>query len=429
MRVRLVGHVGPPEALNLLQDSCRENGMPITSPRIRGLASVLIVAMFATGCGSEADPELAATTSTNTQPTTSEEIATSTSTTATSTTEVVQPPAPALDDGVAPPPPSLPPIPAFPDSLGAPPAPPVGLTEFVAGHNRLDADRINLIFSQWGWDDFDLYRATVELFLNWDGHAKLVDEHGYLSPDGKEAVLGLFGIEPFRSNRHLFNIWITEQAPPGPALWLNTDDDPFDLPDQVIATLALEPWLEVPGISPGVAGLDASFSGFATAAIPTRNGDDPFSNLMVSIDSRYPASHILLLPHELGHAMFGLADEYVGRSGGDDGAARGDIWPSCAGSLETAQAWWGDMIGEYDPMIDIWAQELAAAGDPTPWEDIEVHRDLVRTANIADGCWGNPGTFLSAEDTMMGFNEPAYGLTNRRRAEQILELWTGKVPS
>jgi hypothetical protein len=302
--------------------------------------------------------------------------------------------------------------------------PPEGLVALVEGHNDLTADRINLIFAPWGWEDLNDYRSVAVLFLGWDQRAQLFDDSGRPATDpalATGAELGLFGFEPFRSNRDKFNVWITEQSPPGPALWLNTDEVPFGLPDQSIVTLALDPDREVPGIY-SVAGQDVAFSLQQT---PVRSGSDSVANAMVFVRSGYPAGTMIDLPHELGHALFSLADEYVGRVGGDSGSARPDVWPSCAASRETGEAWWGDLAGEYDPMIDVWAEELEAAGFGDRVGEIDFWRDQVRTDFIEGGCWGDPGSFRSAEDTLMGFNLPAFGLTNRRSAERILALWEG----
>jgi len=330
------------------------------------------------------------------------------------------------DPNLAPLPPELPPIEPFPSDLPPPPSIPAGLEELVAGHNRLDADRINLVFSPWGWEDNQRFRRVVEQYVNWDGHVQMVDGDGLLDPGGTDAALGLFSFDPFRSNRHLFNVWITEIEPPAPVLWLNaTEPEPFDLPDMSIITLALDPESEFPGIG-SRAGNQEVFASNVDAA-PQRAGDDSVANVMVAVGSDYPPVKSIEMIHELGHALFGFADEYVGRVGNDEGSPRLDFFPSCPASRETAEAWWGETLGEYDPQIDIWAQEMAAGGATFAWDDIEYFRDLVRTDLIEGGCFGVEGSFRSAEDTLMGFNQWAMGLPNRQRAEDILALWTGEV--
>ena len=176
----------------------------------------------------------------------------------------------------------------------------------------------------------------------------------------------------------------------------------------------------VPGIT-SVSGIDSQF--FDPEPL-RRLDDDPFANVMVNVEPWDQVASLRLAPHELGHALFGLTDEYIGRVGGD-GVPRRDTWPSCAQSLDTARSWWASDLGEYDPMIDIWIEEMQSAGLGHTFEP-DALRDENRTDYIAGGCFGEPGSFRSAEDTLMGLRSPAFGVTNRRWAERILALWSGE---
>ena len=294
----------------------------------------------------------------------------------------------------------------------------------MAGHNDPWADRINLVLAPWGWDDLAEFEAIAVMFLGWDQRAQLFDSDGRpTSESGFSAELGLFGWEPFRSNQHLFNVWITDIEPPGPALWLNnTEPTPFDVPDLSVVTLALDPWDEVPGIT-SVAGQDVAFS---NQQMPQREGNDSMANAMVAVPSVFPATVMRDLPHELGHALFGLADEYVGRIGGDGVPRLQSYWPSCAIDQATAEEWWGDLVGQVDPMPALWLDEMLAAGFPPAEDELAFWEASVRIDYIDGGCHGDPGSVRAADDTMMGFNAPGFGLVNLRHAEAILELWEGK---
>jgi hypothetical protein len=298
-------------------------------------------------------------------------------------------------------------------------AAPAGLRPLIPGHNRLDARRINLIFAPYGWDDLGAFEEIARWFLGWDGHALLSDADGWPVTDASRAEhadLGLFGIEPFRSHRGSFNLWIADTGPSEDSEWIYGPDPFADVPYRVVITLAFDP----PEGSNG----SYSHSGQDQKVWWPNNvaadDTDPFTNVVVAVWSWYPASSIAVVPHELGHALFGLADEY-GWYWDPDPYPRGDIGPSCAASRATAEAWWGDLIGQYDPMIDVWIDEMTAAGferqvvgGSSSW------RDKVRVAYVAGGCFGLEGSFRSAEDTMMGFNLPAFGLTNRRWMEEVL---------
>lgn len=304
---------------------------------------------------------------------------------------------------------------------------PHGLTPVIDGHNNLDADRINLVFASWGWDDLDLFGSVLDLYLGWNGRAQLIDIDGQPTTDPEQAVraeLGLFGIEPFRSTKTRFNLWVTDRQPSGPADWIDPAADPFTLPDHTTIVLALDPEAEIPDVR-SIAGQNYLFRpGTENPGQLQRRSDDPFANIMIAVNSQSPATAALDLPHELGHALFGLADEYVGRRNPDE-EPRSDFWPSCAASKATAESWWGDLIGQHDPMIDIWYDEMTAVGFGDRIANRSYYQQLVTTDYIETGCFGVPGSIRSAQDTLMGFNTPAYGLTNRRRAEHIINLWSG----
>ena len=77
----------------------------------------------------------------------------------------------------------------------------------------------------------------------------------------------------------------------------------------------------------------------------------------------------------------------------------------------------------YDPaVISIAEMEAAGLGDTF---DAAFVRDENRTDYVAGGCFGDSDTYRSAQDTLMGLDSPAFGITNRRWAEQILDLWEG----
>jgi hypothetical protein len=302
---------------------------------------------------------------------------------------------------------------------------PEGLTSLVAGHNDIDADRINLIFTGWGWDGGSAELAPiVDMFLGWDGTAQVYTTSGRpaAADDGAAAELGLFGWEPFRSNRDRFNVWLSDLSPEGPVDWLNGNKpDPLDIPNAVYVVMALDVdrVLENPN---SLAGQLTEI----TQPDPVRLSDDPFDNVMISVVSQYPALTLLDLPHELGHALFNLPDEYVGRSFGYTGD-RNSFYPSCPADLETAQAWWGDRLGETDPSVDTWAAELTAAGYPPDPERVDAVRAATTLALVEGGCFDVPGSYRMAEDTLMGYATPGFGVANVEAGHAVLDLFAGSA--
>jgi hypothetical protein len=149
----------------------------------------------------------------------------------------------------------------------------------------------------------------------------------------------------------------------------------------------------------------------------------PFANSVLVLDSAYLSGGINDLPHELGHALFNLADEYVGEVYGFDGRIDLSSWPSCAGDVEEADEWWGDVEGAVDPMVSIWVAEMEDAGFAVP--NREAVASLVEVGVVDGGCYGVPGSVRATVDSLMNTSIPVLGVVNRRWSEQILDLWAG----
>jgi len=356
-----------------------------------GLALGLIVA----GCRGSSDPT---TTTTVSEPTT---------TVSTSTTTTEPPTTTTTEAGLA---------------IGEQ-VPGTALWALVSG-NDLEADRINLIFAPWGWDAYDNFEATAADMLSWDGNAYLISEAGAIVHDPLDAVearLGVFGIEPWRSARNLFNVWITDVEPETPVAWLNEGEPPFDLPDQSVMILAWDADRFNPDLT-SVAGLDVHFVGPGQPQRPLVGS--PFANAMAVVPSTYPALGFRTVPHELGHALFNLPDEYVGEQLGFDGRENLSSWPSCAEDKAEADEWWGDLIGDVDPMLDIFLAELEEAGLPSQFPRT-LWVESVEVSSVDGGCYGVDGSFRATFDSLMNNSPPILGSVNRRWAEEILDLWEG----
>lgn len=289
--------------------------------------------------------------------------------------------------------------------------------------NDPDSDRINLVFAPWGFLDHGAFVDLASQSLSWGGHAYYIDEHGEITNDpleARDAALGVFAIEPWRSSKDLFNVWYTDLEPETPVGWLNSDERPFALDDVVIVTLAIDAERFNPDLA-SVAGHDVVFVG---PGRPFRPSDgDPFANAVIPIDSEYPAGGLIDVAHELGHAMFNLPDEYVGDRFGFDGRKDLSSWPSCAQDRNEAASWWGDLTGDVDPMLIDWIDEMEDAGFPVGAED--SWREVIEVGAIDGGCYGVAGSARATVDSLMNSGIPVVGSVNRRWAEQVLALWDG----
>ena len=301
--------------------------------------------------------------------------------------------------------------------------PGMDLWALVSG-NDLDADRINLVFAPWGWDDRDAFLELVSGSLSWTGDGYLFDGGGQITSSVESAMgagLGLFAVEPWRSSVDLFNLWYTDLEPETPVSWLNSDDQPFPLDDVVVVTIAVDAYRFNPDLT-SVAGQDGAFVGPGPPQRP--DSGRPFAHGVVLVDSSYPVAGLIDIPHELGHGMFNLPDEYVGARFGFDGREDLSSWPSCAEDTVEGTAWWGDLEGDVDPMIDIWFDEMAAAGYPLG-DTRQYWETQIEVGAVDGGCYDVPGSVRATSDSLMNTSIPVLGSVNRQWAEQVFDLWEG----
>ena len=138
--------------------------------------------------------------------------------------------------------------------------------------------------------------------------------------DAVSAAFGVFSIEPWRSNRDLFIVWYLTKEVSNPARFLNTERDVSGLPDELVIFVtrdfAFDP----------VAGMTS----FLPPELPVRDGSHEFGDVILDVPSEFPYAPVTTLAHELGHGMFGLADEYVGDLLGYEGRLDLSSYPACA---------------------------------------------------------------------------------------------------
>ena len=164
---------------------------------------------------------------------------------------------------------------------------------------------------------------------------------------------------------------------------------------------------------------------FIPPELPKRDGSQEFGDVILDVPSEFPYVAVTTLAHELGHAMFGLSDEYVGDFLGYDGRLDLSSYPSCAEDLVEAESWWGDLAGEVDPMFDVWMAELQEAGLAYDKLTERELRRSVRVAYVHGGCYDRSGSYRATYDSLMYGEIPVLGSVNRRFAEKILDRWDG----
>ena len=76
------------------------------------------------------------------------------------------------------------------------------------------------------------------------------------------------------------------------------------------------------------------------------------------------------------------------------------------GLLDRAEAdqWWADLVGDVDPMVDIWAAEMDENGFPIG--DPAGIAASVTVSNVDQGCYGVTGSLRATFDSLMNNSIP-----------------------
>jgi hypothetical protein len=303
------------------------------------------------------------------------------------------------------------------------------LVELMPGWNRPSADRINVVFAASGQVTLDAARATARDLLTWDGPMLVGADDAVVGPDASpgdvwSVEFGPFAIEPMRSARGAFNFWFLDDLVADPQALAFTapptaccDVPPqFYLPDLQVTRLDF--------LAPGRYGQSESgWSSFTSPDGPTvvtRDGMQ-FAGVYLALPSGYTRMQADILAHEWGHSLFDLRDEYV-----DTTRSVTHGYPNCAPDAATAEAWWGDRVGDVDPFVHEYQDVMASWGQ---WTDPDlVERTTV--GMVPGGCYSDreQDAVRPTEDSIMNSGVPVFGAVNRARAEEILSLFTGVAP-
>jgi hypothetical protein len=187
--------------------------------------------------------------------------------------------------------------------------------ELINDHNNVEEERINIVFVGINYDNIEEFVEKATLFVNFDGEE--IDYVDWAGEDQK--VLGILGVEPYKSNIGSFNFWYVDEIEPA---FLNNDEWEYStiLGEQCEFdnkfTVRLENFQKYPVGQAGIRVSTVSENDFRGASIRTLN-------------------------HELGHALGGLKDVYPLTH--HDSYENG--FPNAALNLDQATEWWSDLIG------------------------------------------------------------------------------------
>jgi hypothetical protein len=313
------------------------------------------------------------------------------------------------------------------------------LKELESGMNIRNGDRINLVVIGKGYTDYNELLNTVKRDLALNGN-ELYDANTI-----DKVLLGLFAIEPFKSNKSIFNVWIfPQQITISPLDFIQSQQNGlgeygknFTL-NSVSYLVFLNPqdspqsFAYPANVQPGVAPVKAAIV-FGSATV-----------------TRYAtiSDGMSVVANELGHSLFNLRDEYV-RTGVEFGDRYGH---NIARNQTEAQSLWGDVVGQVDPFYYEWKAKMQSHNIWIDKSNPECYFDAKRNIQICS--W-----YPDAEEIKVGFfdgggitttgisvrptytslmsNEdvrdkswprfpPVFGMANRKVMQSVFNLYSGK---
>lgn len=334
------------------------------------------------------------------------------------------------------------------------------LRPLIDGHNKIDADRINLVFVLIDFSNESYAKDWIrkELAFENDKIVTVHPEHDWYSdkdnswhhsPEQFILNFGLFSIEPFKSNKNKFNLWYiivdlnnneteynnflnNELFGGSVGRYLGSYTDLNFINPIIINAMPIENYVF---LTQG-AGLPSFFEQkeinknyLKFGYFVDRYGID--SNGIIKVSSNEQTSYLWM--HELGHSIIGLKDEYEGKS-----VEPYYGYPNCARDLEEAKEWWGDKVGNVDSsyydLIEIsekFYNETKNEKNVVSVPSFEYcGEEDVRVGYIRGWCQSrsDANVIRPTNNSLMvrASNCFVFGSVNRERAEQVLNLFSGK---
>jgi hypothetical protein len=319
------------------------------------------------------------------------------------------------------------------------------LAEVVPGHNRADASRINLVFVGAGLPSGTNVATIARNLLTVGGPVldryeaeplRVVDdlaaEVSLANADPEDfgpgslsnIVFGPFAIEPLAGAADKFNFWfMNDPIEDERALFHNADPefasgnnfDGLGLDHVSVVTLHHQ-------ASGRYNRSEAWWTGFKGRTDVPELDELDFAGVYLAIDARFPLFSATTLAHELGHALFDLRDEYS-----EFDRAVEQAYPNCASSVEEAELWWGDLVGQPDEFATSYIELLDRYG----WyydTDLIARTTVAPIGEVTGGCYGGgSSTLRPTVDSIMNSEVPIFGAVNSRRVVEILDRFDARV--
>ena len=252
------------------------------------------------------------------------------------------------------------------------------LKELIPNHNKLNTDRINLIFASRYEvkSESDYYLGSIRKLIGWDGPNITIADN----PDKNLKLnYGFFATDPIREYKDKFNIWYTDNK-----------DEIYSLKINRKVLMLSDFSVKNGGHGYGSSNerIDKNPNTFREAT----SGD--------SFGVNTQANNAFTLSHELGHVLFGFDEEYLKYKGDTPDEDKLEPTPeieerikkdipnfqkaNCALTEGDANKKWGDLSGDVDSFYDEINNDLNNLGIKKPQG--EFSRDDFKIGNIPFRC-------------------------------------------
>ena len=314
----------------------------------------------------------------------------------------------------------------------------------VFTETNLNADKINLVFScDTTFKSTTDCKTSITSMMSWDGQPRPSDWSGKTTANNRANTVeyGTFAIEPYKSNRDKFNILYVDNLVDNfnkILLLDNIKDSGVDNKSTIIIRLhniSARSFAYFPDYGPK-ANLTKADMNFQTNLNRENYG---VVEQYIGVNGNDTLQSGKVIAHELGHALFGLKDEYSEPKS----LITSYSYPNCQQTQSSAISDWtaitglnqAQLDGKVDQAYYDWVNEqkkYSYYSTNLASGNFQVGRresDFKTSYTVKGGCFGpeNGPAIKPTPFSLMSNNSPVMGTVNRARAQSILNLFGGTV--
>lgn len=268
--------------------------------------------------------------------------------------------------------------------------------EVIYGHNKPDSDRINIVFVPFNLSKENMI-AILPYYIDSAGtgftttvtkNSRKKTETGFETINKTQTLnfKGLLAIDPFISNQDKFNFWYIElpqdvtvpSTPPTKNYCLG-----YCISD-------IEETCGVPNL------YAVNLCNAACISYGSWGSNEAYLSHSYSAEAKFDPYSIPVFVHEFGHSFGDLKDEYYSADGKSSSG-----YPNCAPDQQTAEQWWGDLVGQGEGSLQI---------------------------GYFHGCSYSPDNFRPSNSSLMKSTSPneEFNLVCKRNLQKKLDLFSGE---